>query len=98
MSRIDRLKEYATPKGPFGASRDQKNLDYWADRATENSKIAPRAKGGKMMLPDTGGDIVMRPTTMKPKEQRAIDRRYAGKDDLNNVDSGNYMRGVRRDA
>jgi hypothetical protein len=38
MNRQDRVKEYSNPQaGPHGAGRDQKNLDAFAARATENS-------------------------------------------------------------
>jgi hypothetical protein len=98
MTRIDRLKEYADPtRGPQGAGRDEKNLAYWQDRASENSQIAPRARKGEMKLADTGKKVVTRDTAMKPMEQRKIDRRMAGRDDPNNVGS-NYLPNVRRDA
>ena len=50
MSRQDRLKEYAAEKGPKGAGRDQKNLDYWSDRASKNSYHGSGDKGAS----DTG--------------------------------------------
>lgn len=46
--RLDRLKEYADPQCcPHGAGRDQKNLDYWADRAKANSYDGPGNAGAK---------------------------------------------------
>ena len=94
MSRIDRLKEYANPMhGPHGAGSDKGNLDYWSERASANSKIAPRAKGGEMKLPST--KVAMRDTSMKPKITHKIDRLMSGKDDLNHV-GGTFMPKVRR--
>lgn len=41
-----RLKEYSDPmRGPHGSASWKPNLDFWSERATENSQIAPRAKG-----------------------------------------------------
>lgn len=38
------LREYVNPQaGAQGNGRDLRNLDYWSKRATENSKVAPRA-------------------------------------------------------
>lgn len=93
MSRIKRLKEYAAMKGPAGAST-QKNIDYWANRASENSAVAPRAKGGGMKLPSTGGDMKIHDTSAKPS--RKGDPRKAAKQDLNFTGSSTYMPNVRR--
>jgi len=38
----ERISGYVEAKGPAGEARYQKNLDYWADRATKNSEVAPR--------------------------------------------------------
>jgi hypothetical protein len=111
MTRMDRLREYAgKPKGLQGAGRDEKNLAGWAARASENSEIAPRAKGpvhGAALgthgedapsLPDTGKTMALRPTEAKPREQRKIDAAMSGRNDHNNVSSkGDYMPGVRRE-
>jgi hypothetical protein len=95
MSRISRLKEYADPmRGPHGAGSSEENIRYWQDRATANSQIAPRAKGGEMKLPNT--KVTVRDTGMKPKVSRNVDRLMAGKDDPNMVGDSSYMRGVRR--
>jgi hypothetical protein len=95
MSLEQRLKGYANPqKGPHGAGRDQENLDYWSDRAKENSKIAPRASDGEMKLPATR--VTARDTEMKPYRSRNVDNAMKeAKADLNDVGSS-YMRGVRR--
>jgi hypothetical protein len=93
MSRLDRLKEYAAERGPKGASRDQANLDHWERRASENSKIAPRATNKSMELPSTG-EVKLRPTSMAPS--RKGDARAEAKSDLNFVGSGSFMPKVRR--
>jgi hypothetical protein len=112
MSRLDRLKEYSNPRhGPQGAGRDQKNLDYWADRAKQNSKLAPRATGiDETVLPhSTGKSMGMRDTASAPREARNAnramvdkednpgDRRAAAKADKNTFDAP-YLRGIRRQA
>jgi len=96
MSRLERLKEYARQAGPAGEAYSKENLNYWSDRATSNSKIAPRAKGGEMNLPSTGKRMATRDTDMKPYRARG-DARAEAKADLNEVGSS-YMRGIRRDA
>jgi hypothetical protein len=97
MSRISRLREYSNPtKGQPGAGRDQKNLDYWAGRATENSKLAPRASKGEMKLPDTGKSMESRSTKSAPRTNAEIDKRMAGKDDLNHAGDSAYLAGIRR--
>jgi hypothetical protein len=100
MSRMDRLKELSNPlHGPQGAGRDQKNLDYWADCATANSKLAPRASNGPMDLPSTTNrQMGLRGTKSAPRSSAEIDARMRGKDDLNNVGDSRYLRGVRRQA
>ena len=91
-----RLKEYADPlHGPHGSASWEPNIRYWQDRATENSKIAPRAKSGEMKLPST--KVRTRDTSMRPKEQRKVDALLVAKDDHNNVGSS-FMPGVRRKA
>ncbi|MEH2547130.1 hypothetical protein V1283_003775 [Bradyrhizobium sp. AZCC 2262] len=97
MSLEDRLKGYANPqRGPHGAGRDQKNLDYWADRAKANSEIAPRASR-TMKLADTG-KMDVRSSQMGPKVSRKVEARMAATSDMNVADDDNYMPGVRRDA
>jgi hypothetical protein len=96
---IDRLKEYAKPlrkENWQGAGRDQSNLDRWSQRATEESKIAPRASGGEMKLPSTGKQPALRDTSMSPRTSRKVDAAMCGKDDLNVVGSSPFMRDVRR--
>ena len=97
--RQERINGYARAKGPGGEASDQKNLDYWADRATKNSEVAPRASNGAMKLPSTGKRVDVRDTTMSPKASRNVDARMAAKDDLNHEEEGSsYMRGIRRNA
>src|SRR4051812_45417570 len=97
MSRQDRLKEYANPRHrPQGASRDQKNVDAWADRAAANSKLAPRATDGPIRLPSAMVNI--RNTAMAPKVSRGVDARMAGKADSNHVGGGPFMKSIRRQS
>jgi hypothetical protein len=101
MSSIDRLKEYAKPLRRAnwqGAGRDQANIDRWSDRATEQSKIAPRASGGEVKLPDTGKQMDIRSTTTAPRAARKADARMVAKDDENFVGSSAFMAGIRRNA
>ena len=99
MTRIDRLNEYTTPmKGPQGAGRDQKNIDYWSDRATDNSNLAPRATGiDETLKPhSTGRTMDNRSTSMSPRTSRRVDAAMKGEGDLNQVGSSQYMAGIRR--
>ena len=74
----DRLKGYARPlKSVQGAGRDQKNLDYWAKRATENSQLGTRAKS-RMAPHPTGKKIVERNTSMRPKVPRKVNAAMRG--------------------
>jgi hypothetical protein len=109
-NRIERLRQYANPRSKEnwrGAGRDQKNIDRFSERATENSELAPRASG----KPNNGvperetdppelhntGKVKLRSTATPPRRDREIDRHMAGEDDPNHVGSG-YMPGVRREA
>jgi hypothetical protein len=97
MSLEKRLKAYATTRGPHGAGRDQANIDYWSDRATENSKIAPRASDGEMRLPST--KVTARDTGMQPYRSRSVDNAMKeAKADLNDEGGSAYIRGIRRNA
>lgn len=109
MSRLDRLKEYANPqRGRHGAASDKSNFDFWINRATENSQIAPRAKGpvhggppgtygeDAPALPST--KVTGRATAMRPKVSRSVDALMRGRDDLNHVGGSDYMKSVRRDG
>ncbi len=98
MSRYSRLEnEYSDPmRGPHGAGRDPKNIQYWQDRASVNSQIAPRAKGGEMRLPNT--NVTVRDTAMRPKVSRNVDRQMRGQDDLNHVGESGYLANIRREA
>ncbi|EHR03223.1 hypothetical protein [Bradyrhizobium sp. WSM471] len=98
MSRQSRVESYQRMDGPKGAGRDEKNLDYWVDRATENSKIASRGSDGPMKLPSTKATV--RETTMRPMEARKIDKLMKGEEpgDLNHTGSGPFMRSIRRKA
>ena len=101
MSRLDRLKEYAKPTREAnwqGAGRDQANIDRWSQRATEESKIAPRASGGEMKLPSTGRKVETRDTAMSPRTSRKVDAAMRGEGDLNHVGGSDYMNSIRRKA
>jgi hypothetical protein len=99
MSRLDRLKEYSNPmRGQPGAGRDEKNLEYWADRAKENSQCAPRATDKPMDLPATGKRQELRDTAMSPRTSRNADARMQAKADTNFVGDSSYMRGIRRES
>ena|SRR5258708_29066355 len=99
MSRLDRLKEYSNPmRGQPGAGRDEKNLEYWADRAKENSRLAPRASDGEMKLPSTGKRTDLRDTAAAPRQSRNADARAVAKRDLNIAGDSQYLRGIRRGA
>jgi hypothetical protein len=111
MSRLSRLKEYAKPLRAAnwqGAGRDQENIDRWADRASANSELAPRARGpvgggppgthGKDAPEVPRTTVRQRDSEMKPFEPRKVNARMAAKGDQNFVGSSEYMRGARRDA
>jgi hypothetical protein len=101
MSRLERLKEYSKPTRAAnwdGPGRDQANIDRWSERATENSALAPRAKGGEVSLPDTGKWTELRDTAAAPREARKADARMVAKDDLNTSGDSPYLRGIRRQA
>ena len=93
VTREDRIADYATMKGPQGAGRDERNLDYWVARTARNSEIAPRAADGPMKLPSTKVDA--RDTAMKPYVSRDV--RAMAKSDLNHSpDSSPFLKSIRR--
>ncbi|MCP3382858.1 hypothetical protein NLM31_21050 [Bradyrhizobium sp. CCGUVB4N] len=111
MSRLDRLREYSRPtrrENWDGESCDKANLDRWSQRATENSKVAPRARGGAMRLPDTdsdgrGGKITAGAESGVGRLQKAAhadkDARAAAKADTNHASSeSDYLASIRRQA
>lgn len=115
MTRNSRLRQYANPsrRGNWdGESSDKANLDRWSDRASENSKPAPRARSGPMKLPDTGkmnlgstsdaasngGKITAGAESGVGRLQKAADVRGAAKADKNFAGEVSYMAGVRRQA
>jgi hypothetical protein len=97
MSRVDRIRnEYSKPtRGPSGIASDPKNLRDWSKRASDNSELAPRAKGGAIDLPNTGGAPSMRSTASKPKGFGG-DPYAKAKADMNSTGDSPYMKGVRR--
>jgi hypothetical protein len=85
----------AVMRGPKGAGRDEKNLDYWSNRANKNSEIAPRASDGPMRLPST--TVRTRDSNMKPFISR--NARAVAKDDLNHDPSGSpFIKSIRRQS
>jgi hypothetical protein len=100
MSRLSRLKEYANPmKGPHGSGRDEKNIAYWSNRASENSDGADhRGYDGPMKLPSTGKRTELRDTATAPREARKADARMVAKADTNTTGDSPYLRGIRRNA
>lgn len=100
MSRISRLKELESPtRGPQGATHGEiERIDPWSARATANSQLAPRASDKPMKLPNTGKAVKTRDTAAKPFASRNVNSAMAGKDDLNHVGTGSYMKNVRRDG
>jgi hypothetical protein len=98
MSRIDRLKEYAKPTREAnwnGAGRDQANIDRWSERATDNSKLAPRATNHEIKLPDTDAKQQLNDTKSSPRTHAEIDERMRGRNDLNHEGS-EYLKSIRR--
>jgi hypothetical protein len=100
MTRDSRLREYANPvrRGNWnGAASDKANLDRWSERASENSKVAPRAKGGAMKLPDTD-KMDVHSTADAPRRDKDADARAVAKADKNFAGDVSFMAGVRRQA
>jgi hypothetical protein len=93
VSRQRRVEAYAKMEGPSGACRDQKTLDYWADRAAKNSEIAPMASDGPMKLPST--KVKTRDTSMKPYAARNA-REVAKSDRNHDAHDSPFMKSVRR--
>ena len=101
--RAKRLKGYANPsrrENWDGESCDKANLDRWSARAAENSKVAPRARGGAMKLPDTGKmsrhDTASKMTAGAESGEGRIQK--AAKADTNHAGDSSYLRGIRRNA
>jgi hypothetical protein len=109
-NRIQRLKEYADPCASEwrGPGRDKENLAKWAERASENSQIAPRAIGKPSNgipeketdppeLPNTGKKMETRDTAMRPKVVRSAEAAIkAARSNLNHVGEHDYMPGIKR--
>jgi hypothetical protein len=110
LPSTSRLKEYERMKGPDGASRDMRNLDYWSGRASANSQLGTRGSDGPMKLHSTGKQMESRSTASAPRKSRTVDRnmngdgdqrstpdalRAAAKSNVNDVGSS-YMPNVRR--
>lgn len=91
MTRQSRLKDYKAMRGPKGESTSA-NINYWSERASENSKLAPRAKRN-MKLPSTG-EMQLGETDRKPEPHT----RDKAMDDLNFEGDSAFMKSVRRGA
>jgi hypothetical protein len=89
MTRQSRLQEYKRMVGPKGEST-QKNIDYWANRASENSQLPPRATKGD------GAKAFGTSNGIAPKEHSG-NMRAKAKADTNDAGTG-YMPGIRREA
>ena len=89
-SRLERLRSYKKMEGPKGESHDMRNLDYWSARASENSNMWHRAKGGEVKLPSTGGQWDAPPYRSEGEAMRKTALR-----DLNHLGS-DYEKNVRR--
>jgi hypothetical protein len=94
VTRTQRLAEYAAQKGPRGAGRDMRNIDYWVGRAHEHSdSYKHRASGSHTVeLPNTG--IHNHDTHSWANE--GPEMRERAKRDLNFSGNTSYMRTVRR--
>jgi hypothetical protein len=82
-------------KGPGGFSSSKSDLSYWSKRASNNSEIATRAKGGKMNVHSTGGAPSLRSTSSKPKGFSG-DPYAKARGNTNHAGDSSYMRGIRR--
>ena len=80
-------------KGPSGFSSSRSDLNYWAKRASDNSEIATRARGGKVPVHDTGGKVKNRPTSSPPK---GGDPYAKARGNTNHAGDSSYMRGIKR--
>jgi hypothetical protein len=97
MSFQDRLKSYSRPQDAVsGIASDRANFKFWADRASDNSGLATRAKGGKMSLPQTCGAPSLRSTSSPPRGFDGGDPYAKARSDRNHAGSSTYMKDVRR--
>jgi hypothetical protein len=106
MNRLERLQSYKRMQGPKGPGRDERNLAYWANRASENSDShLHRAKGDAATngVPTRDLDLPKLPSTAEhPAKARywpneGPKMRKAAKADRNHVASDdNYLPNVRR--
>jgi hypothetical protein len=96
MSHQKRLDDLEKHRGfQLGPGRDEANIRFWQNLASENSQIAPRASDGPMKLPSTKQTV--RDTAMRPFESRKIDRLMKGEEPSDKNDAGSsYMKGIRR--
>jgi hypothetical protein len=93
-----RLKQYSRPTDKswwHGEHYDPANIERWQARATENSKIAPRARDGEIELPST--NVRTRDTSMRPLVKRSAEAIIKqARSDLDHVGEDDYIPRVRR--
>ncbi|MET4384373.1 hypothetical protein ABIB73_000108 [Bradyrhizobium sp. F1.4.3] len=98
--RVERCREYANPRRRenWDGESTADNISRWSKRAAENSTLAPRAKGGEMRLPETGGDVALHDTEAKPRRDAGADARAKAKADTNTDGGSSFMKSIRRKA
>jgi hypothetical protein len=92
MSHQDRINLAKNPSDPrnWDGRSNKEAIDRWSERAHQESKLAPRAKGGSVELPTTGA------VKLHNTAERHADPRAEAKRDLNHDKANEYMRDVRR--
>jgi hypothetical protein len=98
MSRQKRIEEYSKPASDvwWDGRSNEPAIERWQGRASENSKLAPRAKSGEVRLPTTG-EMSLHSTHVRPGDGN--DARAQAKRDLNHDPVATlYAKGVRRNA
>jgi hypothetical protein len=108
MTRQSRIRDYATPSSKvwWDGRSNKEAIDRFAERARENSKLAPRALSGEVRLPETG-NLNLHNTEKRPTGD-GNDARARAKADLNHDVAGDTaydaslskygVRGARRQA
>jgi hypothetical protein len=99
MSRQKRIEEYSRPASEvwWDGRSNEKAIERWQGRAKENSKLAPRAKGGGSVELPTTGNVDLHSTHVRPGDGN--DARAKAKADLNHDPVATlYAKGIRRNA
>jgi hypothetical protein len=87
-------EEYSNPNShKINGQSTAKNIGLMAERASENSKLAPRAKSGEPRLPSTGEEHIH---STHQKAGHTGDFYAEVRRDLNHDVRNPYMPGVRR--